>query len=186
MLQSVRVPMRFHCGELEFPASVFVFDLAQPKTMAARFDFRDDIVNKVLALRIGTKGILAVFDGGVHELVLGDHLRKHMGRTLHPIQFEELAAKVFYKATLLDCSTKYLFAETGRSYDVGVFCGSYSTRPLYRDWHMDEYAKYVSVFTLHPMSFVSPQPGLVHSWLTDERDEPITIDIVEEPWRGIA
>jgi hypothetical protein len=186
MLHSVRV--RFHCGDLDFPASVFVFNLAQPATVAARFDLRDDLENKAIALRLGTKGILAVFDGGVQELVVGDLFRKDGRRTLHPVQFEELAAKLFYKASLLDSSTKYLFAESGRHYDVAVMCGEgYSSRPLFKDWNMDEYAKYLSLFTLHPLSFVNPKPGLVHSWLlTDENDEPITIDIEQEPWRGVA
>src|SRR5262249_31804760 len=113
MLQSVRVPMRFHGADSGFPASVFVFKLAQPKTMAARFDMRDELVNKAIALRLGTTGVLAVFDGGVQEQVLGHLFRRDGQRTIHPLQFEELAAKLFYKATLLETCATYLFAESG-------------------------------------------------------------------------
>lgn len=186
MLQSVRVPMRFHCNGVGFPASVFAYKLSQPQTMAARFYLRDDLENKAIALRLGTRGILAVFDGGIQEFVVGDLCETHARRTLHPIQFEELAAKLFYKASLLNSHAKYVFIETGRHYDVIAMPEQgYSTRPLYKEWSMDEYAKYLAVFTQQPLSFINPTPGLVHSWLTDDREEPITIDIAEEPYRGV-
>jgi hypothetical protein len=178
-LQSVRVPMRFHCQNVTFPASVLVYDLQCPTTKHAQFDFRDNPIYQTIFLRLGSKGIIAAFDSGAQDYILGDLFRREAKHCLHPIQFEELAAKLFYKASLLKRFPFYLISEFEGVYDVTLL-----HEPTFNKWNQDDYARLVAVFTDHPLEFVNPQPGMVISWLSDERDEFYPIDIRSSPWRG--
>lgn len=63
-LQAARLPIDFECIHATFPASVFAFKVQEPKTLEARFDFRDDIRFPALYMRLGSVGILAAFDAG--------------------------------------------------------------------------------------------------------------------------
>jgi len=57
-------------------------------------------------------------DGGAIDLSIGDLLRRDGKRKLHPIQFYELAAKVFYEATLLNRTPKYMMVEFNKAVQV--------------------------------------------------------------------
>jgi hypothetical protein len=94
-LQTVRLPIGFQSFDSDFPASVFVFKVQQPRTVPAQFDFRDDIQHGTLYLRLGRLGILAVFDAGAQAFDWKSLYRKYRRFRLHPIQLEELAAAMF-------------------------------------------------------------------------------------------
>lgn len=211
-LQSVRVPMTFHCPHSPFPASVFLFDLQEPQTPDARFDFRDDVANRNLFLRLGCKGILASFDGGAQAATVGHLFARDAQHVLHPLQFEELGAKLFYKSTLLTRVPYLLIAAREGGYEVCVIAmddlahpskveaahlndGHVVFRvttpehligkPYFEDWNTDQYAKYVSLFTTAPLEQVNPEPGIVMSWLSDKHNIFTPLDLKEIPWRGV-
>jgi hypothetical protein len=53
ILQASRVPIRFSQLESDIPASIFIFDLQEPKNPELRFDYTDDVALKTLYLRMG-------------------------------------------------------------------------------------------------------------------------------------
>lgn len=74
-VQRLRVPIEFSTLESNvnhtIPGSVFVFDLQSPDRIDTQFDFRDDIVHLCVFMRLASRGLLAVADGGAMEWTLG-------------------------------------------------------------------------------------------------------------------
>ena len=211
-LQSIRVSMRFHCANTAFPASVFTFDLQCPETSTARFDFKDNPVNQTIYLRLGTKGILAAFDGGAQDAVVGDLFRRDATQKLHPLQFEELGAKLFYKASLATRVPYFLIAENAGFHDVILLSMDDSDNPsrvraaqhasgavlfqaippanetvpsFFRDWDQKLYAQFLSAFSGVPLEVVNPAGNQVMTWLRDDANRFKLIDIRVQPYRGV-
>jgi hypothetical protein len=113
-LQSIRLPMRFLNGLVaseRIPASVYYFDVQCPTMKAAQFDFKDNPATQCVFVRVGAKGLVGTFDGGAQDMSVGHLLRKYAVHTLHPLQFDEIGAKVFYKASTLNRIPYYMIAE---------------------------------------------------------------------------
>jgi hypothetical protein len=50
---------------------------------------------------MGSKGVIAIFDGGLHDFVFPDFAQRQFEeRSLHPIQFKEIFVKLTYKTSL--------------------------------------------------------------------------------------
>jgi hypothetical protein len=58
-------------------------------------------------------------------------------------------------------------------------------KPIFDDWSQEVYAQFLSVFSGFPASQLNPRPGLVMSWLTNEREVFTAYDLAEIPYRGI-
>jgi hypothetical protein len=191
---------------------VFLFDLQSPQTLNAQFDFKDNPPSQTLYLRLGTKGVLAAFDGGAQDSIVGHLFRRDGQHRLHPYQFEELGAKLFYKARLMNRVPYFLITESRGVHDVVLLSmddpndtsriesatlsdgrvvfravppGHLAHQPVFNEWVQEEYAQYVSTFTGAPLEQVNPRPGLVMSWLSNEREEFTPFDIEAVPYRGI-
>ncbi|MFZ5790707.1 MAG: hypothetical protein ACOY3L_08420 [Pseudomonadota bacterium] len=185
-VQRLRAPMAFSAMDLKLtiPGSIFVFNLQSPDHVDAQFDFRDDILNLCVFMRMGTRGLIAVADGGALEGTLGSTIRRDARRKLHPLQFEEMGANCFYKASLFNRSPAYIIVEAPKGYQIiqGPIAGM-SSRPIYEDWDVQEYAKFLSFFTGIPLEHVNPQPNRVRTWMKDPEGKPLRLDIRKHPWR---
>jgi hypothetical protein len=173
------------------PGSVFVFDMQSPKDVDAQFDFRDDILHLCVFMRLGTRGLLAFADGGAIEGTLGKIVRRDGRRKLHPLQFEEVAAKLFYKATLFNRSPGYIISGPSKgpkAYQViQMPIAGMSEKPIFDDWDMQRYARFLSEFTGVPLEHISPAGDTrVMTWMTDAQNKPMRVDIRKHPWRGIT
>jgi hypothetical protein len=213
-MQSARVPMSFACLETEFPASIFLYDLKCPSEPRLAFDFRDSLIQQTVYMRLGTKGILAAFDGGAQDQVVGDLYRRDGEHVLHPLQFEELGAKLFYKASLCRSIPYYLISEREGHYIVALMSmddkDALSTGVQYKildgqtvafrstpnptptdgsqfdDWLQDDYAKFLATFTGAPIEVINPSPGLVLSWLSNDRNQFTPLGFEQQPYRGVT
>lgn len=105
-LQAARVTVQF-AGS--FPASIFVFSLQLPLNAKAHFDFQDSPLFLTVACRIGKVGIIAALqDGGSQHQLFQRYMARFQKVRLHPIQFNELVSKVFYKASLMKQNAQIL------------------------------------------------------------------------------
>lgn len=101
-IQGLRIPITFQSADAPFPGSLFIFRLQSPKDPRACFDFRDDIINQAIFLRLGDVGLLAAFDAGAQSVACKDTFERYTRCVLHPQQFEELGARLFYNARLFN------------------------------------------------------------------------------------
>jgi hypothetical protein len=110
-MQGIRRSLEFPFG---IPGSILIFGTTLPNRIELQFDFLDNHANLSIALRMGSVGIICCLqDGGMtkafHDHVEGDYYRKNR---LHPLQFREATAEVFYKSMLLDSTALYTVVET--------------------------------------------------------------------------
>jgi hypothetical protein len=173
--------MIFTCEDNQerIPGSVFLFNLKFPDEVIEQFDFRDDLLTLSVFLRLGNRGILAVADGGAIDIEIGDALRRDGKRKLHPIQFYELGAKLFYKAKLFNRTPKYLFfGVRDRFHVMQMPLAGLSDRPVFDKWEHPIYAQLLSAFTGHPIEKIaSDDRTKVMQWFTDPQGKPLNIPL---------
>lgn len=138
MLQSVVKPISF--GERK-PWSIVRFPL---KYSADILSFRDDVTNLLFQFGVNGFGFIVCFkdNGGVAE-EQSAILEKIKGYTLHPIQFEELYARLHYTADLLQYLPKYEFTESESELKIESLPVEQINPklPLFGYWTDDTYAQ---------------------------------------------
>jgi len=176
LVQSLHMPITFEAeGSARIPGSVFVFDLQAPPDVDHQFDFRDDINTLSIFMRLGTRGIIAVTDGGAVDIEIGGRIRRDARRKLHPIQFEELGSKAFYKASLLNRTPKYIMTYNRRKYHIMQMpLAGLSAKPVFDEWHQAKYAEFLASFTGSPVDSIAlGDRSRVTTWLRDLEGNPI-------------
>jgi len=141
-LQAARNKVKFH---KPYPWSIFIFELQKYDTKEFNFDYRDH-PSMVIAIRMGSIGIIACLqDNNTQKDLFNDVFKKIQKIQLHPIQFNELIAKIFYSESLRNRNPKYIIYE-GKKYleiqPLPLF--DLSSKPIYDDWANAEYAKFLS------------------------------------------
>jgi hypothetical protein len=109
-MQGIRRSLEFPFG---IPGSIFIFGTTQPDRIEAQFDFLDNHHNLSIALRMGSVGIICCLQDGGLTRGFHDHLKRPSYRKdrLHPMQFREATAEVFYKSMLLESAPLYTVVE---------------------------------------------------------------------------
>ena len=179
LIQGLRFPIRFTAeGEERIPGSAFLFDLKSPKNPELRFDFKDNLFTLCVSLRLGNRGIVTLSDGGAIDLSVGDLLRRDGKRKLHPIQFYELAAKAFYKATLLNRTPKYIMTEFNNAVEVMQMpLMGLSSKPVFDDWNQTAYAHMLSALTGYPVERLKPDDTDRVMFISDAEGNPVNIPL---------
>jgi hypothetical protein len=175
-----------------FPASVFAFKVQEPKTLEARFDFRDDVRFPALYMRLGSVGILAAFDAGAQAYEWGPLYRKYRHYRhyrLHPLQLEELGAAMFCKASLFDRVPKLIVSGDRRGgYQIMIMpLAGLSTKPVFHEWDGAVFAEFLSAFTGMPVGHLTPDGGRrVMTFMKGDCSNRFkAIDIRQHPYRGV-
>jgi len=83
------------------PYSLYVVEIDTRDVRFEAFDFIDNLPTLSVALRTGNLGLICSFDGGLHRRFRFHRFHHLMREKLHPIQFGELMARIFYDHTLL-------------------------------------------------------------------------------------
>jgi hypothetical protein len=180
-LQSIKRPIEFHDF---FPASIFVHRLQCSRDNRRQFDFRDLHHFLGLSIRLGTVGVIAVLqDGGAQAEILGKAHFEFYERDLHPLQFAELTAGTFYKATLMNRVPKYVIAEGNSRISVMQMpLMGFSSRPLYDEWNEAHFARVLSECTHYPLDVIHPTPGQVCTWLHNDGGDFLQLDVERDIW----
>ena len=173
-------------GEKRTPGSVFVFRLQSPTQVEMQFDFRDDILRLAVFLRLGNRGIIAIADGGAVDIDVGDILRRDGNFELHPVQFEELCAIAFYKASLLNRTPTYLMSEGTNGLQIFKMpLAGLSGKPVFDPWVPSNYAEVLSMFTGHPLDKIAPgDRSKIMQWRVDKQGKRLKIDLKKFPVRA--
>jgi hypothetical protein len=135
------VNLTFEQGEVEYcPGSSFLFRTQKPHTPKHQFDLVDMTLANCLAIRLGDVGIVADFlENGVHARIAGDSFTPYQNFALHPLQFKELAARIFYAATLIDMETDVEFYGSPEDFKIAFFWHPKENSSP-REWKNEEYA----------------------------------------------
>ncbi len=142
MLQAMVKPVIFEDFK---PYSLFLFKVDNAKN---EFNYRDEVNTLTFSLRIKDFGlIICLQDNGVNKNYHRKVFDKIDGKTLHPIQFEECCAMVFYSAYLLNRLPDYHVLPT----DEAVFLEAMplkgmSTKPIFDEWQNKIYAQVLENF----------------------------------------
>jgi hypothetical protein len=135
MLQSLIVDMQF---EDKKPWSIEVVSIESTKDI---FNYKDETKNLNFSLAMNDFGIIACLqDNGENSILHKDLLQKIEGKTLHPIQFEELWSKFLYSNYLLKTSSEYEFIPINNSIQVKAISLE-NPMPLFNKWDDKMYAQ---------------------------------------------
>lgn len=141
MLQSIVEPISF--GDRK-PWSAVVFPL---KYSADILSYRDDVTNLMFQFGVNGFGFIICFqDNGAISEEQSDILEKIKGHILHPVQFEELYARLHYTADLLQYRPQFDIEETENELNIEALpvVQTDSNRPLFGFWQDDFYARLLS------------------------------------------
>lgn len=116
--------------------SVLVVNLHLLKKL--EFNFADNLHAHTICLQLGDVGIIAALqDFDVTAKTYGRYVDAVDGRKLHPIQFDELFAKVTYQSLLIENVPFYQFVvDKNVSLPIRVFV---LNNPHIREWNQEEY-----------------------------------------------
>jgi hypothetical protein len=196
-MQSCRKPMTFHGRNNKFPNSLIRVACKFAEGYE-HFDYLDNPMAHSIAIRMGSKGIIGIFDGGLHNLVFPNFAREQFDcRSLHPMQFKEVYAKVTYKNLLsarvpfyallrheeTDEYHVYLTAfddetmsasllvageENGKIMFAPVLNDGIEEGPAYKEWSQEQYARVLSSYTGIALEKLFRPPDMVLTSLRDD------------------
>ena len=168
-------------GVQRSPGSIFIFDLKSYSDMHAKFDFRDDIGTLTVFMQMGNRGIIAAADGGALDFELGRIVRRDGSEKLHPIQFREIGARLFYKSTLFNRVPKYITMHHGKSYKVMQMpLQGLSPKPVFDPWDHGMYAHHLAQFMGTTVDRIaSADRSLVSTWLYDKDGNRVRIPMTD-------
>lgn len=182
MMQAARTTIHFHSGETNYHASILVFPVQQHPERAQRFMYRDDLNYGCIAVRLDTVGLICVMDGGAQERFAGEVFPRLFHHNLHPLQFEELTAKVFMKARTFQRTPKYVTSMgAGATHVIQMPLSGISEKPVFGEWDQEMYGRMLADFTHHPFDFVYRDDGTVVTWIGSYH-EPLALDVRDRPW----
>jgi len=155
------------------------------------FDFYDDFVSFVAGMRLDNQGVIVAFqDIGLSSDTYGKYLCEVGSRRLHPLQFEEVYAKVSYQLSLMEFTPSFITSTHVEGKEVGVINTivplSLSSPLPMSPWDQGEFAKrfyhHANRWMKMPIPFESfyHPPDLVRTWMTDENGNLLLL--TEEEW----
>jgi hypothetical protein len=179
-VQKLNLNIRFEAeGKLRVPGSIFIFNLKKYPDLINHFHFRDDMGTLSVFMRLGNRGLIAMSDGGALDLELGPLVKRDAATKLHPIQFDEMGARLFYKSSLFNRTPKYITMHMGEVYHVMQMpLGGLSPKPIFDTWEHPTYAHYLASFMGTDVERVTSSDGsLVSTWLYDKDNKRVRIPI---------
>jgi hypothetical protein len=193
-MQACRKPMEFRGLNGRFPNSLLRIECKVPNVVEGQFDFVDSFTGHAVAIRMGEKAIVAIFDGGLHDLIFPNFADMlYENNRLHPIQFREVFANLAYKSSLSLRVPYYGIAQNvetdtyivtllafddrdkrasslviGSEDGVGIFplvSDSVLESPAYGEWSQEDFARCLSLFTEVAVESLFVAPNLVRTSL---------------------
>jgi hypothetical protein len=180
MLQSINLPMQFE----DFTHySLFLFKVDNREN---EFGYRDEINTLTFSLRVKDFGlIICLQDNGANRVYHREILEKIADKTLHPVQFEEFSARIFYSAYLFNRLPEYNVMPVGNDiYIEAMPLRGMSGKPLFDEWTEKTYGQVLENFW-KPWGFllfeIIKDPENPMSFLLDRDGNFINADTIELP-----
>ncbi len=167
MLQAITSPIIFEDFK---PWSIFLYKVNNP---GDEFTYRDEINTLTFSLRMNDFGlIINLQDNGLNKQYHQQILNKTINQTLHPIQFEEICARVFYSAYLFNRLPEYhIMPANNQVFIEAMPLQGMIAKPIFDQWQNKIYGQVLENFWkrwgfLHLEIIKNPQQPL--SFLFDE------------------
>jgi hypothetical protein len=178
-LQAARVPIKFQ-GR---PGSVFVFELQVHRDYKYQFNYWDSL-HMVATCRIGNVGIMAVFeDGGIIKDSLEPVFSEYYSIALHPLQFDELAARLLYSVIRLQRTAKSITIESPSGEVISITRSpGFSLKPWFRPWVIEDYARVLGYMLKLPLELVFHPPDELYTLLKNEKGAFNKMDVNDGNW----
>ena len=180
MLQSINLPLQF---EDFSPFSLFLFKVNNREN---EFSYRDEINTLTFSLRVNDFGlIICLQDNGANRIYHREILEKIKGETLHPVQFEEFCARVFYSAYLFNRLPEYNVMPVGENiYIEAMPLGGMINKPFFDEWTEKTYGQVLENFW-KPWGFllfeIIKDPDNPMSFLLNSNGDFVNEDTIELP-----
>lgn len=180
MLQSIYLPIVL---EDFTPFSLFLFKVNNEDEL---FGYRDEINTLTFSLRIKDFGlIICLQDNGANRVYHREILEKIEGQTLHPIQFEEFNARIFYSAYLFNRLPEYNILPVGdTTYIEAMPLRGMISKPLFDFWVNKTYGQVLENFWKkwgYLLLEIIKDPENPISFLTDADGNFIDASTIELP-----
>ena len=169
MLQSIHLPVFFDGFK---PFSIFLFKV---NNAPDEFVYRDEINTLTFSIRLRNFGlIICLQDNGANRRYHQELLDKMSKEALHPIQFEEVCARVFYSAYLFNRMPEYHLLPVGDELFIEAMpLRGTNSKPMFDFWQNKTYGQVLENFWSkwgfllleiiknpeHPMSFLMDANG---------------------------
>jgi hypothetical protein len=154
------------------PYSVIVCNLHDLRA-PMDYCFRDNLFYLTAAMRMGDVGIMVVFeDAGLTTETYGRYVSDVNGRKLHPLQFDELYARVTYQASLIEQGLSFVTSKVDG--DDTLTRTVVINRIFVRERSEEEFSR---ALRLHVEDWFEgngrnivwfASPNLVPTWMTDD------------------
>ena len=142
-LQSISRPMEFSNF---FPGTVLVLGIEKAPGIA-EFDYSDNFITMTFCMRMGSVGLIScLIDDEVILRSLSDIFQAVEGARLHPIQYDELCAIVFYKASTLARAGGYVIATPPAGPSTVYKLPGFSLMPVFGEWENQTSACFLAQF----------------------------------------
>ena len=139
------------------PESIMVFKSHIYNENSLDFDFKISANTYCMQLRVGELCIIAnVLDNGVQKQLFNDYLMLFETQTLHPIQINELFAKISYKSYLTNLTYEYGLVLPKNEQEHIIMSlripDEQKETPMFSDWDEQTYAHILAAF-LQPFGY---------------------------------
>lgn len=159
--------------------SVFKFKIDTSKT-EEEFEFRDELKTQNFTLRIGEIGIIISFlDQGLLTETFESLWEKTKEKTLHPAQFNEWEANVYYGAYLIGETPNYTINTEGEKNKISRSERKATKRSILMDWEGKMFSQVLEAVWKKfgvPKNTIFHEPDEVKSYLLDRNGDFIIID----------
>ena len=165
LMQSIRQPLIYL---MDKPFTVLIANLHYLGEGDSYF-FRDNLFSQTVLLRTNEIGfIIALQDGEMIRHTWGKYLKQVGGQKLHPIQFDELYAKVTFYCYLQNRDAEYSKRGVTEPNSLNTI----------DDADGEEFCEYLKTVLSRwgNIGPISPSPGYVRTWMYDDNDNPIFLD----------
>jgi len=182
-LQAIRGKIRFN---EPVPYTVLIcniHDLGPGKN----YFFIDDLLNLTISIRIGEVGVIVSFqDAGLINETYAKYVSKVDGRKLHPIQFDELYAKVSYQISLQTSVPSFITS----SHVEGITPASVRMLPFnnfVRPWSQEEFAHRLLFLVskwlkkVNSIEDIFVPPDQIYTWMVSAEDQLLLLKL--EDWK---
>lgn len=183
LVQSWRKVVRFRSLHAAHPFTLYVYSIDQDR------DFRDfnvstNLLGRSICIRFGDLGFAFVADGGLQHAIseLGPYNLAF--ERLHPVQFDELAARVHYKASLCDASHAYAYHESEETFEFeqlsvspyGSAVLEDGSKRVFREWSLQEFWVAMKHYGVPGWEFLIDKQGMSNlTRLADDDGEKLYI-----------
>jgi hypothetical protein len=173
LLQSIRQPFRFPNG---YPFSVLICNLHSYPSES--FDYQDYLNLMTTSFRLGEIGIIIAFqDLSLNQNTYGQYASELNGRKIHPVQFDELFAKVSYQCSRISNRPSFTWAmsqDTSLPIDFIITSQNYLT-----EWDSKDYSYFLEKsFKTWDIKVTRDE---IPTTMTDESGSLLLIDTLRHP-----